>query len=102
MTFLRQNNCLAMSRHLSYFCHFAADPDGYRKGNVIMFLRKQQRELASLHPVEFLPARYSISVRLVVLLPSLDLLLTQLNSCSECASYRLHVKNLVTSPTVIQ
>jgi len=45
-----------------------------------MFLRKQQTELASPHPVEFLPARYSISVRLVVLLPSLDLLLTQLNS----------------------
>jgi hypothetical protein len=69
VTFLRQCNCLATSKHLSYFCHLAADSDGYGKGNVIMFLRKQQTELASLHPVEFLPAPYSISVRLVVLLP---------------------------------
>ena len=60
-----------MSRHLSYFCHFAADSDGYGKGNVIMSLRKQQTELASLHPVEFLPPQYSISVRLVLLLPFL-------------------------------
>ena len=55
MTFLRQNNCLATSRHLSYFCHLAADTDGYGKGNVINVLKKAADRI-SFTPSSWIPS----------------------------------------------